>query len=137
MRELLRRLRDLCVGRAALELGSAGRVWLGPCLSADQPVERGVRHALEHENGRRRVLALRSREGALELELCDDGAAMRNAEGESSVRVALASDRFGRLMAPELGARIDLAVCEPLAVERFLRRLARAALARVTSKPAN
>lgn len=123
----MRRLRDLCLVPTGIELGGGERVLVEGCLSADQPVERGVHYALEHLDGRRHVLAMRQRTSAIELSLAADGQAA--IEGAGAFEVELATDRFGRIMAPALSARIDLAVCDPRAIEHFLRRLVRAAVA--------
>ena len=126
-RELLRRLRDISLASAGIELASGAHVRLAGCVSADQPIERGVHYALLDSDGRRHLLELCSDGGGLAMTLSRDERDL--CEPPSSIAVELASDRFGRISAPALGARIDMAVCDPRDIEHFLRSLVRAALA--------
>lgn len=126
-RELLRRLRDISLAGSGIELASGAQVRLAGCISADQPIERGVHYALEDAQGGRHVLELHSAAGKLALSLASLEREPRNASSELAVE--LASDRFGRVSAPALGARIDMTICDPRDIEHFLRRLVRAALA--------
>lgn len=126
-RELLRRLRDLCPSSSGIELAPGETIRLLGCLSADQPVERGVHYALERADGRTERLAMRSSgASAIELRVERDELGC----GDDGLSIELVTDRFGRVAAPALGARLDLAVCDPRAIEHFLRRLVRAAIAR-------
>jgi hypothetical protein len=126
-RELLRRLRDLCLCPAGIELSPGETVRVAGCLTADLPVERGVRYGLELADGRREVLVLRPRAGALQLSRSSLESPGPLPESEL-LEVELFLDAHGRVTAPSLNARLDLAVCDVRAIEHFLRRLVRVAL---------
>lgn len=125
-RELLRKLRDACLGPCGIDLSAGERVRMLGCLSSDHPVELGVRYGLEHEDGRVEVLDLRHRDGRLQVGLASVLHDRRPPTCELALQ--LERDRFGRVSAPELGARLDLQLCDAREIEHFLRRIVRAAL---------
>lgn len=125
-RELLRKLRDACLGPCGIDLTAGERVRLLGCLSSDHPVELGVRYGVERHDGELQVLDLRHRDGRLEVSL-STGLHDRNPPLRE-LALEIERDRFGRIAAPELGARLDLELRDEREIEHFLRRIVRALL---------
>lgn len=119
-RTLLRKLRDLDLRAARVEIHGSLSVRIDGCLSADVPIEGAVRYRLREEGGAEHVLEIAWQKGELELGLVGAGEVRRR-------RFALLVDDSGRAAVPTLGARMDPDSAGRREVEHFLRRLVRSA----------
>lgn len=124
-RRLLRRIRDLNLGPAGIEVSDHGRVVVDGCLSIDAPVEGGVRYRLQ-DGGVERLLLLCCEGSLLRIRLGSEDSGAANELG-----VQLSCDGLGRVSALELGARLHLEQAGARDIEHFLRRIVRAVYARV------
>jgi len=122
VRILLRRIRDLNLGPCGVAVSGGEHVSLAGCLSLDAPVERGVRYSIVRAAGEQ-VVSIDWTGSALALTLCDGDRLDAPVARELAVELAL--DEHGRILAPALGARIDLGRIDALEIEHFLRRLVR------------
>lgn len=119
-RLLLRKLRDLNLHAARIEINADYKVRLEGCLSLDAPVESGLRYRLvDHEN----------RELVLELRLEGSGLSVERRASETDLRfrqhVPLHGEKEGPLTITEWQARIEPEDAGPREVEHFLRRAVR------------
>jgi hypothetical protein len=124
-RELLRRLRDLNLTHRNLRADGGALVSIEGCVSLDEPVEEDLRYLLSVDGLGEHTLRIGWSNGALRIELSRDGAGEPVTLRE--VRLLRACD--GRATAPDLLARVDPSSADPRAVEHFLRRVVRGALA--------
>lgn len=123
IRALLAKLRDLDLRASRIAISTGLDVALLGCATPDAGAGRPLRYRLSSCRGDAR-LELRLSGRALEIERQDaDG----NRLGLRSVRLT-GGDR-GQLTATEISARIDPEEAGPRDVERFLRRVVRAAFA--------
>ncbi len=118
-RTVLRKLRDLDLRGARVEINGSLKVGVSGCLSPDSPVSGKLRYRLEVPEADERLLSIAWQDGVLALSLTD---------GERELaarRIALLEDPEGRASAPEVAARMDPESAGPREVEHFLRRLVR------------
>ncbi|MAF67426.1 MAG: hypothetical protein CMJ84_17435 [Planctomycetes bacterium] len=122
-RTLLRGLRDLNLGACHIDLSATRSVSIQGCASTDGPVEQGVRYRLLDPLGAEGMVTMSWAGGLLAFELCDGWQA--DAPVTRSVSVEVRGGADGRLVAPTLGARVDLARLEPAELEHLMRRIVR------------
>jgi hypothetical protein len=118
-RTVLRKLRDLDLRGARVEINGSLKVGVSGCLSPDSPVSGELRYRLEVPEEDERWLAIAWENGVLALTLTDGERQL------ASRRIALLEDPEGRASAPEVAARMDPENAGPREVEHFLRRLVR------------
>lgn len=124
-RGLLRKLRDLDLRAETVVLSGNKRVRIDGCLSLDSPVECSLRYRIHHPGGREEVLELRGGGGTLEVDLGGEGPTSSG----RTVRLPLLADHEGHAVIPDVCARVDPESHDRAEIERFLRRLVRAAYA--------
>lgn len=123
-RSILRKLRDLDCRLGYIDVTSDLRVRVAGCVAPDAPVESSLRYRVHVDGRGEHVLEIVWDAGMLELRLHAEG---EDANGTESRRVPLLADPDGRASAPDIRARMHPESTDELEVERFLRRLVRAA----------
>jgi len=121
-RSVLRKLRDVDLRTSGLRVDAGPAIRLEGCLTPDAPVEEGLSYRLVLGDGSDARLDLAWRGGALEVRL--------DADGHARVRrIELVQAEDGRATAPGIRARMHPDANDRREVERFLRRVVRAAFA--------
>ena len=122
-RALLRGLRDLNLGSCHIYLSATHSIAIQGCASTDGPVEMGVRYRLRDANGEPGMVTMTWAGGRLAFELCAGWQPAAPVTRELSVDLRRGPD--GRLVAPTLGVRVDLAQLGPAELEHLMRRIVR------------
>lgn len=121
LRELLRRLRDLDLHAPHVAIRDQRRVSIAGCVYPDSPASNSLRYLLRGDDGTEFTLRIASEGNGLDLQLIGKGQTSPLAQRQ----VQLQLDADGRLLCPELGARVAVGSAGEKELDHFLRRLVR------------
>ncbi|MDP6539854.1 MAG: hypothetical protein QF903_01480 [Planctomycetota bacterium] len=122
-RVLLRGLRDLNLCSGHIDLGASRAVAVQGCASSDAPVEQGVRYRLRDPQGEPEMVTMAWTDGRLTFEL--SAGWQPDAPVTRSLAVEVRRGVDGRLVAPALGARLNLTRLDACELEHLMRRIVR------------